>query len=200
VENQNFSFNTKIFFYSVFLVLITVLVAFVVYQFTDLFDREIVTTQYIGNINDRLVTLEEYETEVNLEKFRSALNNQPESTVDPSQVLGRMVDYALLKQGAVYAGVMVENSEVKEYIENLLSELNMSETELQALLNEQNVTQEDFSNSIQDFLIILHFVDSVLLADVAPDQWQVHFAEWMAGQYQSSEINFETEFINSISQ
>ncbi len=152
----------------------------------------------VGNVNEQVITLEGFETEIRLAQLRFGSLGQNPDDIDKTALLTRIVLETLILQSAEEAGVRVGGDDLSGQIDIILVEFNVTRPELVERLQDLSLTWEEFENSVIQFLTIRQFVDEELLSTIPPNQQEVYLRVWAADRILSSDISFDPQFLDSI--
>ncbi len=152
----------------------------------------------IGTVNDQVITLEQFETEVRFENFRSATLPSAGAQMDRPLLLNRIVLEAIVLQAADEAGVSVTGAELDAEMGGILSEFGISQAQMTEQLAEHSLSWGDFQASVERFLLIRRYINDVLLVDIPLEQQGLFLQLWATEQVSMADISFDPTFLESI--
>lgn len=110
-----------------------------------------------------------YGEKILLPELEKAYNSLPENIkplVTKDQVLDQLISKKLLLKDANLKGITINDSEAEAQITTLLEQSGLTGAEFQDLLDERNVTYEEFKSQIKEALIINKLAEDVIFADL----------------------------------
>ncbi len=135
----------------------------------------------LGLFSTKNVAATVYGEKILLPELNQAYDTLPENLkplVTKDQVLDQLISKKLLLKDAFLNNIAVNDSEVEAQITTLLEQSGLTGAEFQDLLDEKNVTYEEFKSQIKEALTINKLAEQIIFADlVISDAEQRKFYE-----------------------
>ncbi|MFP4524189.1 MAG: peptidylprolyl isomerase [Candidatus Woesearchaeota archaeon] len=119
-----------------------------------------------------------------VDEMYASLPPQIQSQVDEEVILEQLIQQELILQAAKETGIEATEDDVDEYVDAMLEQYDVPESQLEGLLEQQGLTMEEFRQQTRDQMILNEYLNQTIYSDITVAQ------EDVAARYENNKESF----------